>query len=76
MRLLTLRRTTTKTPSPATPREQEQSDAAFLSWLETTLIPDLFQSGQECLVEDFTRLIDIIKSEERWLEVADELGIK
>lgn len=54
----------------------DQRDGDFLIWLDKTLIPDLLESGQENLADDFRRLIDIIHSKERWLEVADELGIR
>jgi hypothetical protein len=45
----------------------EQSDADFLEWLEKILIPDLHESEQECLVEDFTRLIDMVKDRDERL---------
>jgi hypothetical protein len=45
----------------------EQSDADFLEWLEKILIPDLHQSGQEALVEDFESLIDMVRDRDERL---------
>lgn len=39
-----------------------QEDEDFITWLEDTLMPDLHESGQENLVEDFDRCIRIIRS--------------
>jgi hypothetical protein len=39
----------------------EQTDEEFLEWLRDTLIPDLHESGQECLVADFERLIKMVE---------------
>jgi hypothetical protein len=36
-----------------------EDDKAFIEWLRDTLIPDLHESGQENLVDDFERLIGI-----------------
>jgi hypothetical protein len=50
---------------------EEQSDEDFIEWLRETLIPDLHESGQENLVADFERLIQIITTEERWLVIKE-----
>ena len=47
------------------------TDAEFIEWLQSTLMPDLHESGQVNLVEDFQRLIEIITSEERWLTIKE-----
>jgi hypothetical protein len=46
-----------------------QSDEDFLAWLIETLIPDLHESGQENLVEDFERLIRIVEDRNRTIDM-------
>jgi hypothetical protein len=46
-----------------------QSDEDFLVWLRETLIPDLHESGQENLVEDFERLIRIVEDRNRTIDM-------
>jgi hypothetical protein len=46
-----------------------QSDEDFLVWLRETLIPDLHESDQENLVEDFERLIRIVEDRNRTIDM-------
>lgn len=46
-----------------------QTDAEFIEYVEETLIPDLREAGLHATAEDFERLVAIIRSEERWLEL-------
>lgn len=54
----------------------DQSDVEFIEFVEQTLIPDLHQIGFHETADDLERLVDIIRNEERWLELKHQGFVK
>lgn len=48
---------------------EDLTDVAFLEYIVNTLMPDLRESGFNATADDFDRLVEIITTEERWLEI-------
>lgn len=47
-----------------------QSDEDFLSWVEDILIPDLHESRQQGLIDDFQRLVAMIRDRDKVIDGA------
>ena len=50
---------------------EDLTDVAFLEYIVNTLMPDLRESGFNATADDFDRLVEIITTEERWLEIKE-----